>query len=77
MRSNENQVENVVGIGMERVSLKIEVCQLDEMLKRISKERAIVFIQSVLRQVEESLNEPDAPALKIRMEKILEELGRS
>jgi hypothetical protein len=66
-----------VGIGMERTSLKIEVCQLNEMLKRISKEQAIVFIQSVLRQVEESLNEPDAPALKIRMEKILEELRRS
>jgi hypothetical protein len=40
------------------------------------KEQAIAFIQGVLREMEESLNEPVAAA-KIRMEEILEELKRS
>jgi hypothetical protein len=64
---------------MRRVSLKIEAVQLttDELLKRMSKEQAIVFIQRLLRQMEESLNEPEVPAAKIRMEKVLEELKRS
>ena len=64
---------------MKRVSLKIEAVQLttDELLKRMSKEQAIVFIQRILRQMEESLNEPEVPAAKIRMEKVLEELKRS
>jgi polyhydroxyalkanoate synthesis regulator phasin len=68
-----------VGIGMRRVSLNIEAVQLttDELLKRMSKEQAIVFIQHLLRQMEESLNEPEVPAAKIRMEKVLEELKRS
>ena len=68
-----------MGIGMRRVSLKIEAVQLttDELLKRMSKEQAIVFIQRLLRQMEESLNEPEVPAAKIRMEKVLEELKRS
>jgi len=62
-----------------RVSLKIETWQLttDELLKRMSKEQAIVFIQRLLRQIEESSSEPDAPAAKARMEKTLEELKRS
>ena len=60
-----------------RVSHKIEVSELDELLKRLPKEQAIVFVQSVLLNVEESPNEPDAPAIKIRMETILEELKRS
>lgn len=42
-------------IGTERLSLRIEACQLDELLKRMSKEQAIVFIQGVRRRVEESL----------------------
>ncbi len=64
---------------MRRVSLKIEAVQLttDELLKRMSKEQAIVFIQRLLRQMEESLNEPEVPAAKIRIEKVLEELKRS
>jgi len=64
---------------MKRVSLKIEAVQLttDELLERMSKEQAIVFIQRLLRQMEESLNEPEVPAAKIRMEKVLEELKRS
>ena len=64
---------------MKHVSLKIEAVQLttDELLKRMSKEQAIVFIQRILRQMEESLNEPEVPAAKIRMEKVLEELKRS
>jgi hypothetical protein len=33
----------------------LNACQLDELLKRMSKEQAIVFIQGVLRRVEESL----------------------
>lgn len=41
------------------------------------KEQAIAFIQGVLRQTEESLNEPDVVAAKIRMEEILEEWKRS
>ncbi len=64
---------------MKRVSLKIEAVQLttDELLKRMSKEQAIVFIQRLLCQMEESLDEPEVPAAKIRMEKVLEELKRS
>jgi hypothetical protein len=41
----------------------------------MSKEQAIVFVQGLLRQIEESLN-PDAPAAKTRVEKVLEELKR-
>ena len=64
--------------GMKRLSQKLEAHQLttDEFLKRMSKEQAIVFIQGLLRQIEESLN-PDAPAAKTRVEKVLEELKRS
>jgi polyhydroxyalkanoate synthesis regulator phasin len=68
-----------VGIGMERLSQKLEAVQLttDELLKQMSKEQATVLIQHILRRVEESSNEPDAPAVKIRMQRILEELKRS
>ena len=64
---------------MKRVSQKLEAWQLttDELLKRLSKEQAIVFIQRLLRHMEEPLNEPGVPAAKIRIEKILEELKRS
>ena len=41
------------------------------------KEQAIVFVQGILRLMEESLNDPDIPASKIRIEKVLEELKRS
>ena len=63
---------------MKRLSQKLEAHQLtaDELLKRMSKEQAIVLIQGLLRQIEESLN-PDAPASKTRVETVLEELKRS
>ena len=63
---------------MKRVSQKLEAFQLttDALLKRMSKEQAIIFIQGILRQMEESLNEPEVPAAKIRLETILEELKR-
>ena len=63
---------------MKRLSQTLEAHQLttDELLKRMSKEQAIAFIQGLLRQIEESLN-PDAPAAKTRVEKVLEELKRS
>jgi hypothetical protein len=48
----------------------------DELLKRMSKEQAIIFIQGILRQMEESLNDPEVPAAKIRLEKVRDELKR-
>jgi hypothetical protein len=67
-----------VGIAMKRVSLKLEAYELttDELLKRMSKEQAIIFIQGILRRMEESLNDPEVPAAKIRLEKVLEALKR-
>jgi hypothetical protein len=67
-----------VGIAMKRVSHKLEAYELttDELLKRMSKEQAIIFIQGILRQMEESLNDPEVPAAKIRLEKVLDELKR-
>ncbi len=64
---------------MERVSLKLEAWKLttDELLKRMSKEQAIIFIQGILRRMEESLDEPEIPAAKIRLEKVLEALKGS
>ena len=64
---------------MKRVSLKIESYQLttDELLKRMPQEQAITLVEGILRRMEESLNEPDIPAAKIRMERILEELKGS
>ena len=49
----------------------------DELLKRMSKEQAITAVQGILRRMEESLNVPDMPAAKARMEKVLEELKLS
>jgi hypothetical protein len=62
----------------QRVSQKLEAWKLttDELLKRMSKEQAIIFIQGILRQMEESLNDPEVPAAKIRLEKVLDELKR-
>ena|SRR5215469_7802942 len=55
---------------MKRLSQKFEAHELttDELLRRISKEQAIVLMQGLRRQIEESLN-PDAPAAKTRVEK--------
>lgn len=63
---------------MKRVSLKLETLKLttDELLKRMSKEQAIILIQGILRQMEESLTAPEVPAAKIRLEKVLDELKR-
>jgi len=67
-----------MGIAMKRVSQKLEAWRLttDELLERMSKEQAIIFIQGILRQMEESLNDPEVPAAKIRLEKVLEALER-
>lgn len=64
---------------MKRVSLKIEACDLttDELLKSMPKEQAITLVQGILRRMEESLNVPDIPTAKARMEKVLEELKLS
>jgi hypothetical protein len=64
---------------MKRVSRKIEVHLLttDELLKSMPKEQAITLVQGILRRMEESLNVPDIPAAKARMEKVLEELKLS
>jgi hypothetical protein len=64
---------------MKHVSLKLEAYVLtsDELLKRMPKEQAIIHVQGILRLMEESLNVPDIPAAKIRMEKVLEELKLS
>jgi hypothetical protein len=68
-----------VGIAMKRVSGKVEAFGLttDELLKRMSKEQAIIFIQGILRRMEESLDDPEVPGAKIRLEKVLEALKRS
>ena len=60
----------------KHLSLKTEVYDLrsDELLKRMPKEQAIILVQGLLRRMEESLNVPDIPAAKIRVEKVLEEL---
>jgi hypothetical protein len=80
-RSNENQVKYKMqwGTVMKRVSGKVEAFELttDELLKRMSKEQAIIFIQGILRRMEESLDDPEVPAAKIRLEKVLEALKRS
>jgi len=64
---------------MKRVSGKVEAFELtkDELLKRMSKEQAIIFMQDILRRMEESLDDPEVPAAKIRLEKVLEALKRS
>src|SRR5882672_2543413 len=58
---------------MKRVSGKVEALELttDELLKRMSREQAIIFIQGILRRMEESLDGPEVPAAKIRLEKVL------
>ncbi len=73
------RVQNVVGLGMKRVSVKTEVHMLatDELLKRMPKEQAITLVQGIVRRMEESLDVPDIPAAKARMEKVLEELKLS
>ena len=73
------RVRNVVGICMKCVSLITEayVLTTDELLKRMPKEQAITLVQGILRRMEESLNVPDIPAAKARMEKVLEELKLS
>ena len=64
--------------GMKRVSLKLEAYQLtsEELLERMPKEQAITVVRGILRRMEESLNVPDIPAAKARLEKVLEELKR-
>jgi hypothetical protein len=64
---------------MKRVSGKVEALELttDELLKRMSREQAIISIQGILRRMEESLDDPEVPAAKIRLEKVLEALNRS
>jgi hypothetical protein len=73
------RVQNVVGIDMKCVSLITEayVLTTDELLKRMPKEQTITLVQGILRRMEESLNVPDIPAAKARMEKVLEELKLS
>ena len=63
---------------MKQVSRKLEAWKVttDELLKRMSKEQAIIFIQGILRQMEERLNDPEVPAARIRLEKVLDELNR-
>jgi hypothetical protein len=64
---------------MERVFLKCEVHGLskDELLKRMSKEQAINLIQKLLRVLEESPNDPEVPASRMRMQQVLEDLNRT
>ena len=68
-----------MGAGMKRVTLKTEAYQLtrDDLLKRMPKEQAFTLVQGILRRMEESLNVPDIPAAKARLEKDLEELKLS
>ena len=63
---------------MYRVSGKVETWSLttDELLTRMSKEQATIFIQGILTQMEERLNDPAVSAAKVRLEKVLDELKR-
>lgn len=56
--------------------LEVEAVQLtsDDLLKRMPKEQAITLVQGILRLMEESLNVPDIPAAKARLEKVLDDL---
>lgn len=56
--------------------LEVEAVQLttDELLKRMPKEQAMTLVQGILRHMEGSLNVPDIPAAKARLEKVLEDL---
>jgi hypothetical protein len=47
------------------------------LLKRMPKEQAFILVQGFLRRMEGSLNVPDIPGAKIRLEKVLEELKLS
>jgi len=64
---------------MRRVSGKVEAYQLttDDLLKRMSKDQAIILIQNLLHLLEESSDDPEVPAAKIRLEKVLETLEQS
>jgi len=64
---------------MKNVSVKLEVLGLtsDELLKRVPKEQATALVQRILRRMEESLDVPDIPAAKARLEKVLEKLKLS
>jgi hypothetical protein len=75
----KNQLKYKMWWDHEHVSLKLEAYVLtsDELLKRMPKEQAIIHVQGILRLMEESLNVPDIPAAKVRMEKVLEELKLS
>jgi hypothetical protein len=48
----------------------------DELLKRMSREQAIAHVQRTLRGID-SLDYPDIPAVKAKLEKVLEELRLS
>ena len=67
--------------SMKHVSHKLEAeaypLTTDELLKRMPKEQAIIQVQAILRLMEGSMDVPDIPAAKIRMERVLEELKRS
>ena len=64
---------------MERVSLKSEVHGLakEELLKRMSKEQAINLIKKLLRLLEESPNDPEVLASRMRMQKVLVDLNQT
>ena len=68
-----------MGIGMRRVTVKADgyLLTTDELLKRMPKAQAITLVQGHLRRMEESLNDPDILAAKIRLTKVLEELKLS
>ncbi len=74
-----NSLSKKSGAKQKHLSVKAEAYKLtsDELLKRMPKEQAIIHVQGILRLMEESLNVPDIPAAKIRMEKVLEELKLS
>lgn len=64
---------------MDRVSTTVEAWTLttSELLTRMSKEQAIIFMRGILSQMEERLSDPAVSAAKIRLEKVLDEVKRS
>ena len=47
------------------------------LLERMPKEQAIILVQGILHRMEESLDVPDIPAAKVRLEKVLDELKQA
>ena len=64
---------------MKHVSVKTEALEMTAsgLLERMPREQAIILVQGILHRMEESLDVPDIPAAKVRLEKVLDELNHA